>query len=271
MNIALLKKSFRDTWFLLALAFLGIAVFEVLLIQAFHYTVRDAKAYFQHIPEFAARFITVIAGTDIRRHLTPTGLMSIGFAHPVVHVMLWAFAITFTTRVLVGEIDRGTADLLLSLPISRTRIYFTLTVLWLLAGAALAAAPLAGTYFAQEQFRRGPFEMDRLALVALNLFGLYVAVGAASLMVSAMSSRRGPAIGLVVALLVASFALNFLSAIWDPAKKVAFLGVLEYYKPLVIIDTGRWPARDLAVLGSMGLITWLTGWVVFARRDIRTG
>lgn len=271
MSLPLLRKSARDTWFILTAAALAIAIFEVLAILAFHYAVRDARLYFDGMPPFVRRFVNVLAGMDIQGTLTPTGLMSIGFAHPIVHIVLWSFTIAFTTRVLVGEIDRGTADLLLSLPLSRARVYATLSTLWLLAGVVLAAAPCAGTWFAQWYFGRGPFDFPRLGMVSVNLFALYLAIGAASLMVSSMLSRRGPAIGLIFAVLEASFILNFLAAIWEPAKQIAFLGVLDYYRPLPIIVTGQWPVKNLVTLLAAAVVCWSAGLVVYARRDIRTG
>jgi hypothetical protein len=149
-------------------------------------------------------------------------------------------------------------------------VYVSVSVVGCAAGVALAAAPWVGTWFAQRVLHRGPFQLDRLAQVAVNLLALYLAVGAGALCLSAAGSRRGRAVGVIVAVLVGSFVLNFLAAIWSPARSVAFLGVLNYYQPLPIIAGGQWPVRHLAVLLLSAATFWTAGLVVFARRDIRT-
>lgn len=270
MSLALFRKTLRDSWLLLTISALGIAIFEILMIQAFHYTVKNPSMYFmRNIPDVAARFVNILAGADVRRLITPTGLMSIGFAHPVVQILVWAFTTSFTTRVMVGEIDRGTADLLLTLPISRPRIYMTVTWVWIFAGIVLCSAPVLGTIYAQEHYGRGPFDMPRLIKVSTNLLALYLAGGGVGMMISALTSRRGQAIGLIVGFLVASFVANFLSAIWETAKPLAKFGIFEYFKPLPTIDTGNWPTRDLTILGFAAFAAWLVGLIVFTRRDIR--
>ena len=68
-----------------------------------------------------------------------------------------------------------------------------------------------------------------------------------------------------------SFTLNFLVILWDSLRPLARFSVLEYYKPLMIILKQQWPANDLKVLLITSAVFWLTGLIVFVRRDIRTG
>jgi hypothetical protein len=115
--------------------------------------------------------------------------------------------------------------------------------------------------------RGGPSE---LLIVLTNLLCLYVTVGAAAWLSSAMSDRRGRAIGVVFVLLLASFLLNYLAQFWKPAQRIEFLSLLRYYRPLLILRDGTWPLKDLAVLLGVAVAFWLAGGAILARRDLAT-
>jgi hypothetical protein len=52
--------------------------------------------------------------------------------------------------------------------------------------------------------------------VMTNLMAVYFAVGAFSFLVSALSDRRNRAIGVIFAVLLFSFLINFVAQFWDP-------------------------------------------------------
>ena len=75
-------------------------------------------------------------------------------------------------------------------------------------------------------------------LVVVNLAAMYVAVGGTTFLVSAMCSRRARAIAIAFGIVLASFLLNFLAQTWEPARRLAFLGLLEYYQPARVLEHG---------------------------------
>ncbi len=233
--------------------------------------------------EFADEIEQLWLGAKILRSLLPaltgaeipaggsfaTAFLTVGYAHPVLYALMWAFALTTCSRLVAGEIERGTADLLLTLPVSRARIYVSVSLVWMAAGAVMCVSTLAGTRLGHATFTAGHAPgYGRLAVVALNLWLLYLATGCASLCVSSWTSRRGPAIGWVLAVLISSFLLNFLAQFWTPAKHFKWLGVLHYYRPLPIVMESGWPGRDLAVLAVLSIVLWSAGLWRFIRRDI---
>ena len=113
-------------------------------------------------------------------------------------------------------------------------------------------------------------ELFRAGLVMANLYGVYVAVGGIAFLVSALSDRRGRAMAIVFGIVLASFLLNFVAQFWEPAKQLAFLGVMEYYQPAQILHSGNLPIGDLAILLLVGGSTWLLGGEIVARRSICT-
>ena len=69
----------------------------------------------------------------------------------------------------------------------------------------------------------------------------------------------------VFGIVLASFLLNFVSQFWEPAKQIAFLGVMEYYQPAQILQSGDFPIGDVTVLLLVGGTAWLLGGEVVAR------
>ena len=75
---------------------------------------------------------------------------------------------------------------------------------------------------------------------------------------------------IVFAVVFASFLLNFLAQLWEPAHRLAPLSLLSYYKPAQILGSGNWPLGNMAILLAVGAISWIAALETFARRSICT-
>jgi len=270
MNRGLLLKSVREVWPATLLFGLALLAVEGLLNYVFPTFYDD---FFE--PALRMQFIQNLArgllGTEALREIGPKTLSSVAWVHPLVLAIVWAHEITLCTRLPAGEVDRGTIDLLLGLPVSRWQLYLCESSVWLATGLVLTAAGVAGSLIGglaiRPELRHEP---GRLLVVILNFYCLYLAVGGLSWLVSAASDRRGRAVGVVFAVLLGSFLLNVLDQFWRPARAVSFLSVLHYYQPMAVLRDAAWPARDMLVLLSAGLLLWLAGGLLFSRRNICT-
>jgi ABC-type transport system involved in multi-copper enzyme maturation permease subunit len=215
--------------------------------------------------------ITALLGTEVGSEVSARTMQAFLWVHPVVLALLWGFEIMYCTRTPAGEIDRGTIDVLLSWPVSRRQVYCCETILWVLAGVLLIVVGYLGHRLTVSTM---PADMrptwPRAAMVMVNLFGVYVAVGGIAFLVSASSDRRGRAVAVVFVFVLVSFLLNFLAQFWAPARHVAFLSVMEYYQPARILSSGIFPYRNVVILIAIGVSSWVLGGEVFARRNICT-
>lgn len=268
MNLALLGKTLRDSWTLLSLALLGILVFEVFFVRAISEFAVDLLEMWEKRP-ILKNMIQMLIGAKFNVNISPTGLVTIGMAHPVIFTLTWAFILTTASRVLAGELDRGTADLLLTLPVSRARIYATVSAATLAPGVLFSAAPVAGIALGERIFPLAqPLELERLMIPAWNLLALYLAVASVALFVSTLTVRRGLVVAAVLSGLIVSFALNFLSQFWSGLNYVLFLSIMDYYRPLASVIDGAWPVQNLCVLVGVAVTAWLAGLWQFSRRDV---
>ncbi len=266
----LVEKILRETAWIAGL--FGLALFFVTAILTF--VLPQVQGGFDDIfaeLPFAKKMVGALLGTDIGRTLSSQMLQAMLFVHPVVLTITWSFVILFGTRVPAGEIDRGTADVLLSWPLSRTTLFTVESTLcvaggfWLIAMAWLGHLTMSPTM---------PVDMRprgiEVVFVYVNFFAVYVAVAGTTFLASSLSDRRGRAVAAVAAFLLFSFLLNFVAPFWEPAKSVDFLSVLTYYRPATILSESGFPTADVAVLLAIGAATWTAGGIVFARRDVCT-
>ena len=270
MNRGLIIRAFRELWATtLVLGFVLLGVEAALAFVLPKFGAQMSQEWLQL--DFARGIMQAMLGAEIADRIGPQMFQSMAWVHPVVLALAWAHALLCCTRVPAGEVDRGTADILLGLPVSRWEVFVSESLVWLVCSAALFTAALIGNVLgglalAPEQRP----QLARLLIVLLNLFCLNGAVGGLAWLVSSVSNRRGRAMTLVFLILLALFLLHYLAQFWPPLEKFVFLSPLHYHRPVNVLASGTWPWRDFGVLTGAGAALWLAGGVVFARRDLCT-
>jgi ABC-2 type transport system permease protein len=269
VNAAIFRKTLREALPLALVLTAAILAFETLFVRAIGEFANDiSQVLLAKIG--IRRLVQGLVGADLAENMTSTGLITVGFAHPLVYAFTWIFIVTTCSRVIAGEVERGTADLLLTLPVSRGSIFASISLAWVLCGVPLSMAPWIGVWLGERVSPLWePLELARLAPLVGNLFALYLAIGAATLLASSIAARRGPVIAIILTGLLGSFLLNFLAQIWPAVHRIAVLGILNYYQPLPVARTGAWPVRNLVVLLTCAGVAWVLGLWQFRRRDIR--
>ncbi|MBI1826964.1 MAG: ABC transporter permease subunit [Planctomycetes bacterium] len=268
MNVGILHKAFRETIGVTIALALGLCVMEVLFVYALSTFFEEMTGPLLQMP-FVRRLVAAFLGVDAGQEIGPMLLVSLAWVHPVILSLLLAHALIVCTRVPSGEIDRGTIDLILSVPATRTNLYVMETMVWLFTGLTVVTAALIGNLAASAALRAssmGP--IAHRALVALNLYALYVSAGGIAWFASSICDRRGRAIAIAFTVLIASLFIHILSAFNATMKSIAFLSVFEYHRPIHILQSSASGVRDMLILLAIGFLFWLAGLAVFTRRDI---
>jgi hypothetical protein len=266
----LLLKILYEVWLPTLLFGLGLFVIKALLTHVLPQVMQGMGEMFEQFP-LAKTFLNALLGTEVGDAITARTMQAFLWVHPAVLALMWGHDITHCTRMPAGEIDRGTIDVLLSWPISRRKIYVCESIVWLASGVLLICLAYLGhrsTVSTMPENMRP--DWTRAVMVMANLFCVYLAVGGVVLLVSALSDRRGRAVAVAFALVLASFLLNFLAQFWWVAKKIAFLSVMQYYQPAKTLTSGEFPVHDVVVLLIIAALSWFLGCEIFARRNVRT-
>jgi ABC-2 type transport system permease protein len=198
--------------------------------------------------------------------------LSIAFTHPLVLLLLCVFAIAVASRALAGEIERGTVDVLLALPVTRLQFAVASGAAFATGLALLLLVHWAGLRLGLQWTGVLPAgrSMPALGYASQNLAALALCVGGYSFLCSALASERGRAAGLAAGITVAFYFFNVLAQLWEKAKFMQYLSIFHYHRPLPLLTSGAPAWGDLAVLCSLAALTFLAALWVFARRDIAT-
>lgn len=266
----LLQKTYHEVRWPVLFFSLGLGLIMALLTSLLPRVLGDIDRIFETMP-FVRPIISALLGIDVSDGFTAQMMQAFLWVHPTVLSLIWAHELMYCSRLPAAEIDRGSIDFLLGLPVSRWKLYIAETLGWMLTGAVVLAVGFLGHLSAssalQPQMRPGQYATF---CVIANLFAMYLAVGALAFLVSCCSDRRGRAIGIVFAILLISFLLNFLAQFWEPAQSISFLSVMTYYRPAHVIQSQSFPMSDVAVLLSTAAVSWIAGGAVFQRRSICT-
>src|SRR5262245_24332894 len=222
MNVGLLRKSLRESLTMTIVIGLGLCGIEVLFARILPAFYGDMTNNLLGLP-FVRKMVAAALGTDASADIGPATMMAMVWTHPVVLALVWTLAIWAGTRVPAAEVDRGTIDVLLSLPVSRTQIQWCEGAVAVLAGLAVVALAFLGNAIGGWPLQTSVVgTIGQRLWVVTNLWAVYFVIYAFSCLASALSDRRGRAAGVIVALVIASFVLNFLAAFNEPLRRVRF-------------------------------------------------
>jgi ABC-type transport system involved in multi-copper enzyme maturation permease subunit len=268
VNAGLLLRAAREALGLTLLCALGLALFQALFTILLPILSQDFSE--QILKSRISRFfLSAILGTEVDA-IGPGFFAALAWVHPVQLTLVFAHAIASATRVPVGEIDRGTIDLLLGWPVSRAQVFTAELIVFAGSSAIVVLSALGGARLGLwlGGAADGPSFASGCA-VALNLYALVLAIGGLAWLCSAGAERRGRAIALPVVLLLLSMLINFLAPVWPPAHAASFASVLRYYQPLASFGRGAWPVADTLTLLSFAALSTAIAGFCFGRRDLR--
>ena len=172
------------------------------------------------------------------------------------------------SRMLRGEEERGSLDVLLSLP--RTRLRIALEKLAAMWTALLAMGVLIGLLaFAGGRKFGGEFGLGDALLFGVNLALLCAVIGGVALLISQFTQERGSAAGWTAGLLLIFIVLDMVHRVAPSAGWLSRLSPIYYYNLSKALVPG-YGVNAGAMLLLVGLALLLSGTAVwlFVRRDV---
>lgn len=199
------------------------------------------------------------------------GSLSAGFTHPIYILMTLSAVVGLASRGLAGEMERGTIQISLSRPVSRSGVYGSRVVGLVLVCLFLSAASIVGLVAGLVLARpEGEFVYQHLLPLAVATFLLFWAVGGLALLASSAVSTSGRVVAWAIGFVVLSYFVDYFAELWTLLEPFEVLSVFAYYDPARALTTGEVPARSVIVLAFAGLAGVVAGLVVFDRRDLPT-
>lgn len=212
---------------------------------------------------YGSNFMAFFGGTlDV---LSPGGYLDFGY-FSYIPIIAGIFSLLVGSGLILVDEERGTLDLVLAHPVSRTALFwgrflaFTCVTAGILFISWLGfLAGLSGTGWDVSAFA--------LLLPHLDLFVILMLFGSLALFLSMALPSRTLAASLTGGLLVASYFVTSLARVSDKLASLNNFSPLNYYEGGRALDNLNWE-HLLALLG-FALVFTLLAWLLFERRDVR--
>lgn len=282
MNRALVGKSIRDG----RLLFFGLLLLMFLFPWLFAWA--SGMISLGAFSDFLTRALPPqwqrMWGVPISELATPAGRLALIWVHPLMVLGALTWAIARGSDCVSGEIGRGSMEMLLAQPVSRTCVYATHALVTVAGSALLAVAAWCGTAIGvhtREMY--ADVAVTQYAAPAANYFGLMLCFGGLAALASSCDSQRWRTVAVMVGTYIVSVALTIAGQVAPRWGWLQYLSILTPYKPQTMVAHSdvAWQflrERDgQTVLGlggcqlvliALGAGAYLAGGIIFARREI---
>lgn len=263
MAFEILKQAVKDKFMgaVIAAALLFIYIFFLATFYPQMESMGDMYAQMMENPTFKA-----LLGDDIFAMTTFGGFIGIE-AFSYMGIVLGAYIAFLTASFIAGEVEQKTSDLLLSLPVSRVNVvisrFFALIPPVALITLAMLGAIYAGAWYINEEIQ---IEWFAIAMLFMGVFTL--AVGAASLFLSALMSDGKRAALISIGVLLAMYLIENIGAMVTSIDWARRLTLFHYLKlnSIAVTHTVNW--NNMAVLLAVTVVFLALAVIAFRRRDI---
>ena len=257
-------------WFLRLLpAWFGIAAVMFLMQIAIAAIVHDNANVrtFLGFLRLLPSIVRTALGGDMLESGNMTALLTVGYQHPFIMFLYMVYAVGTPTGLLVGEVQRGTMELILSRPITKTQVYVCAAILTLVGMFCLVMVMFLGTVSAVHIYQFSePIDLSLFFRLAMNGGLLASTFGAFALLCAASFGRLYLAVGVAVGSLTLNYFIAIVAAWWPRLEfmRKATLFYLMYYSAI----WREWPLVNMAKLAAILLGTVIVGGVIWRRRDL---
>ena len=303
MTTILVRKLFRDLrWPLVVVAIL-LAGFQCLWVKVVERIIGELLPVFlKYMPlelikhiifQGSGQTLETLMGGQMINIDRPMDMLSVGYVHPLMLIIFSIWAIGRASLAMAGEIDRGTAELLLSQPLARYQVILAHFQIDLVVIPILCLSLWAGNWLGAWMFgllQLGAPIDGRELLVdpraffpgLANVAALMFAMSGYTMWLSSAGRFRTRVMAIAILATLIQFVINVIGQLWDKLGPLRPFTVFYYYQPQPIILKGHWtvdvsecwsisrptPVNVILVLFAIGFIGYALALLTFTRRDL---
>ncbi|USN97050.1 MAG: ABC transporter permease subunit [Candidatus Nomurabacteria bacterium] len=259
----LLKTIFNLRWQLLGwmLSITFVAFLTMVLFNSFNQ--QGIESIVNSVPDSLKSLVG-----DVADFKTIPGYVGQQIFGPNVVILTIAMSIIVFIGISASEEDSRRLQSLLSLPVTRTSVYFQKWLALVFFIAVVCSGIVAGVYLALPIIDKS-VDFPRIMQSAFDAWLMNVAYGLVAFSVAMAFGKKG----LTVAVASGYAALSFIISSLAPAVKELQapdkLSIFHYYNNPQIMQHGLNTHHVYILVGVIVVLT-IVGWLGFIRRDIQT-
>lgn len=267
-RLTLLGRSLARSAPLLTAVSVLMAGFQIaLVLLASSY---DRTESFDRLALLAPSFLQRSLGTGLHAVASFSGLIALGYFHPLVTIAVVLTAMYVATDP-ADDVESGMVDLMLSRSVprhwlvTRSLVHSVLAALFVVA--LMECSTAAALFVAAPPAARGP-TAALLAELGLYLVALASCSGAVALAAAALARRRATAFAAASLAALTLYLVDVLAPFFRLARLLAWASPFHYAHGWAILTETNAACRDLAVLAGIGAVSAAFAYRAFEQRDL---
>jgi ABC-2 type transport system permease protein len=209
---------------------------------------------------FGATDTTTLLG-KLEGYLSTEHYNSIGL------LLLLILAVSLANAIAINDVDKGTIELTLAQPVSRTKIFLSR---YLAGLVSLIAFVFVSNYslLILVKFHNTSVGLKNLFMISVVMSLLGLAVFSIASLFSVMFSQKGAATFLSSGILILMFVMNVLSSLKDSLKNLQYFSLFHYYNPTQVFANTQYVKYTFVLFPAVIIVFTVLAIVWFNQRDI---
>jgi ABC-2 type transport system permease protein len=184
-------------------------------------------------------------------------------------LLLLIMSISLAGGAIAAEVEKGTIEVLLSQPISRSKLYVARYISGLILIIGFVAITIILLILMAKAFGIS-VEISRFFTLAFVALLFAWAIYGIAMFLSSIFSDRGKVYFICAGLLFVMYAINIVSGLKENLKDLKYLSFFHYYVPNDLLIRNHLDTTSVWVFVSVAIVFSVAGLIVFNRRDIST-
>lgn len=244
---------------------LGALAFLVIIIVPEVQVLEQMARMMETLPPI---LIQALGGGDIAYMATPEGYLSVQYFGFILLIFA-VYAVISGLNVTANDEERGTLDVVLSLPLPRERLVLEKFLAYALLTVGIIAISFVCMWAAILLTPALAIDLNKLVIANINILPSTLLVLSVTILLSSVLRRRSHTIALASAFVIASYFLDTLGraapdTILEP---LSYLSFFRYYDVVGIMQHGITWSNVLLLLAATAFFL-ATGVWFFRRRDV---
>jgi len=267
INRDYIYKTIREHAAFLIFAFLLDGAFQVLMLTLVVEAdiLNIVQIFLSKFPPQFQQFM----GEEFFAQFSLNGAVAFGYNHPNVLIFIVIIAIMLPGKHIAGEIEGGTMELLLSLPLKRSTLFISL---WLASAIMIFITIVGcwlGTLIGLEIYPQiTDIQFVRILQIGFNLWLLMLAINGYSFLISAYSKEGGRSTLRAAGITLLFFFLNYTAKLWADASFLKPVTIFNYYQPQAIMMGKGSLLMNSGILVGLTLLFLIIAFRKVSLRDI---
>ena len=246
----------------LGLAFFGVITTSILPDQA---GMQDMVAALEAMPAFIFQMLGV---EDLSVLATPAGFIGLRYFLTAA-ILLAVWAVVSGLNVITNDEARGIANMVVSLPLSRTRIVIERILAYILPAIIIPLSGVIGLWLGMAINPNAQTGLTPLILASLMMTPVALLILNLTVLIGAVVPRRGLVAGVAGGFVAVSFLLKSVAGLArsDFGNTMAELSVFQHADAVAIIRDG-FPVVTALIMLAISVAMAATAVSFFQQRDL---